>query len=161
MNSLLVRSILAFLALPGVVAFGVPVLLIVRGAPADRRALPLAAGTVLLANGTGLLLWCVREFYTAGHGTLAPWEPPRHLVVTGPYRVSRNPMYIAVLLILFGWAALFGSWAIVVYAAAVAPIVHLRVLLHEEPYLARTHGPAWTAYAARVPRWLALSRRTD
>jgi protein-S-isoprenylcysteine O-methyltransferase Ste14 len=161
MNSLFVRAVLAVLALPGVVAFGVPVLLIARGSTVEWRMAPLAAAAPLLSLGIGLLLWCVREFYVAGRGTLAPWEPPRHLVTSGPYRVSRNPMYVAVLLILLGWAVLFGSWAVVVYAGAVAPIVHLRVLYHEEPYLARTHGDAWKAYATRVPRWIGLVRRRE
>lgn len=160
MNGLLIRAVLAFLALPGVVAFGVPVLLISRGAQVDRHAARLAAGSLLLSVGIALLLWCVREFYVAGHGTLAPWEPPRSLVVSGPYRVSRNPMYVAVLLILLGWAVLFGSWAIVAYAVAVAPMVHLRVL-YEERFLAKTHGPAWTAYATRVPRWFRRVRRSE
>jgi protein-S-isoprenylcysteine O-methyltransferase Ste14 len=159
MNSLFVRAVFAFLALPGVVAFAVPVLLVARGSTVDWRMAPLAAAALLLSLGIGLLLWCVREFYVVGRGTLAPWEPPRHLVTSGPYRVSRNPMYVAVLLIMLGWAVLFGSWTVVVYAGAVAPMVHLRVRYHEEPYLARAHGDAWQDYATRVPRWIWLVRR--
>ena len=49
---------------------------------------------MLLLPGIGLLLWCVREFYVRGKGTLAPWDPPRHLVASGLYRISRNPMYL-------------------------------------------------------------------
>ena len=150
MNGLFVRALLAFLALPGMVAFVVPLLLIT---PAERRqwiepwgALPLALGLVVLAL-------TVREFYVAGKGTLAPWSPPRTLVVTGLYRWSRNPMYVGVLLILSGWAIGFRSWPLAAYAAIVAVAVHLRVLLHEEPFLATVHPEAWAAYRARVPRW--------
>ncbi len=68
------------------------------------RHLVTPRGVPLLGLGTVLLLWCVRDFYVAGRGTLAPWDPPRHLVTVGLYRVSRNPMYLAVLLVLTGWA---------------------------------------------------------
>ncbi len=139
----------AFLALPGVVAFGAPLLLL---KPPGR---PLTAGgAILAAAGSLLLLWCVREFYVAGRGTLAPWSPPKHLVTTGPYRRSRNPMYVAVILILWGWAAGFQSRALASYALIVMIAFHLRVLLHEEPWLARTFGDEWARYKARVPRWL-------
>jgi protein-S-isoprenylcysteine O-methyltransferase Ste14 len=103
--------------------------------------------------GTTLLLWCVREFYVAGKGTLAPWTPPRHLVVSGPYRFSRNPMYVAVALVLSGWAIAFQTRALIIYALAVICAFHLRILLGEEPWLARTHGDAWRRYRSRVPRW--------
>ena len=104
--------------------------------------------------GTVLLLWCVRDFYVAGKGTLAPWSPPRNLVVVGLYRWSRNPMYIAVLLILIGWALAFESRGLWTYVAGIAVAFHLRVVLYEEPWLARTHGTAWDKYRARVRRWL-------
>jgi hypothetical protein len=86
------------------------------------------------------LLWCVRDFYVRGRGTLAPWSPPLRLVVDGLYRYTRNPMYVAVVLILLGWAATFDVHALYACAAAVAVAFHLRVRLHEEPFLARTHG---------------------
>ena len=154
MNSLFLQALLAFLALPGMVAFAVP-WLIARG---GARASYDAAGIVLLAAGTLLLLWCVREFYVAGKGTLAPWTPPRHLVVSGLYRYSRNPMYVAVALVLAGWALTFHSRALAIYATAVVTAFHLRIVLGEEPWLARTHGAAWTNYKSRVPRWIGPVR---
>ena len=150
MSGLFARALTAFLVLPGVVAFLVPLLLLARG-PAgvsNRWGLgPLGAGVVLL-------LACVREFYVAGRGTLAPWAPPTALVVTGLYQWSRNPMYVAVLLVLAGWALTFRSWPLAVYAAVVLVGFHLRIVLHEEPWLDRTFGDSWIQYRARVPRWL-------
>ena len=107
-----------------------------------------------LVVGTILLLWCVRDFYVAGRGTLAPWAPPKHLVTVGLYRFSRNPMYIAVVLILVGWALAVYSLGLWIYAVCIAIAFHVRVVTYEEPWLASTHGPEWDAYRARVPRWL-------
>ena len=123
-------------------------------------ARPLLGRTLHLAGvppfvaGVALLMWCVREFYVAGKGTLAPWDPPRHLVVSGPYRVSRNPMYVGVILILIGWAAAFALRALWYYAGAVIVLFHLRVVFAEEPWQARTFGVEWERYRTRVPRWL-------
>src|SRR5436305_1865225 len=107
-------ALLAFLALPGIVAFVVPWLL----RPVAARF--HSAGLPIIAAGTGLLLWCVRDFYVAGRGTLAPWAPPECLVVVGLYRISRNPMYLAVLTILVGWATTFASGGILIYAVVIA-----------------------------------------
>lgn len=145
------RAVLAFIALPVTVAFLVPLLLRGRGEPAP-------IGIPFLTVGTGLLLWCVRDFYVAGRGTLAPWAPPRHLVTVGLYRLTRNPMYVAVLLILCGWALTFPSPSLWVYTAGVAVAFHVRVVFFEEPWLARTHGAAWLAYRARVPRWMRIGK---
>ena len=148
------RAVIAFLVLPGIVAFVVPILL--RPSNAHFRA----AGIPVFAVGAALLLWCVRDFYVTGRGSLAPWSPPVHLVRVGLYRVSRNPMYVAVLLILSGWGVGFATPALWIYALIVAVAFHLRVVFYEEPWLARTHGDEWAAYRARVPRWLGLSRHT-
>jgi protein-S-isoprenylcysteine O-methyltransferase Ste14/pimeloyl-ACP methyl ester carboxylesterase len=150
------RALVAFLALPGLVGFVVPLLL----AGEDDGFKPFEAiGAVPLVAGTALLLWCVREFFVTGKGTLAPWDPPRHLVTSGPYRYTRNPMYVAGTLMLIGWAVGFQSWIHAGYAAAMAAALAVRVVLAEEPFLARTHRDAWTKYRTRVPRWLFRSRR--
>src|SRR5262245_4238076 len=107
-----------------------------------------------LVVGTVLLLWCVRDFYVAGRGTLAPWSPPKHLVTVGLYRYSRNPMYVAVATMLFGWALALASPGLAIYGVLVCVAFQLRVVYGEEPWLARTHGAAWEEYRARVPRWL-------
>ena len=155
MTPLFVRAVIAFLALPGLVAFVVP-WLIARPAPTATFTNPLA--WALLGAGLVVLFGCVREFYVAGRGTLAPWAPPQTLVVSGLYRYSRNPMYIGVLLILIAWAIGFASWPLTIYAACIAILFHLRVLLHEEPFAARTFGNAWATYRARVPRWFGIPR---
>lgn len=142
------RAVTAFVVLPGLVAFFVPWLL----RPASARFHP--AGLVPLVIGAVLLLWCVRDFYVAGRGSLAPWAPPERLVIVGLYRVSRNPMYVAVLLILCGWALGYLSFRLWMYAGIVAVAFHLRIVWHEEPWLARRYGDEYAAYRSTVPRWL-------
>ena len=150
MSSLLVRAIAAFLLLPGMVAFAVPIFLL---APRKPFSLFNPLGLAPLAVGIVLLLWCVQQFYAAGKGTLAPWSPPQNLVVSGPYRFSRNPMYVAVVLVLVGWAVSFRSARLAVYAALMTVVFHLRVVLFEEPWLTRTHGGEWIRYQSQVRRW--------
>jgi protein-S-isoprenylcysteine O-methyltransferase Ste14 len=111
-------------------------------------------GLLFVALGSALLLACVREFYVAGKGTLAPWSPPSHLVTSGLYRWSRNPMYVAVTTVLLGWALWYLSVGLLVYALVVVVLFHLRVVLYEEPRLAAGFGEEWSRYRARVRRWL-------
>jgi protein-S-isoprenylcysteine O-methyltransferase Ste14/pimeloyl-ACP methyl ester carboxylesterase len=153
---MLLRALLAFLALPGLVAFLVPILIAwSRVREGSFNALAL----ILLVPGIALLLWCVRDFLVSGKGTLAPWDPPRHLVSSGSYRFSRNPMYVGVSLILLGWAMAFRSSGLLLYALIVMLAFHLRVVFSEEPWLARTHERKWNDYRSRVPRWIFPSRR--
>ena len=151
-SPMLIRAIAAFVALPGIVAFIFPISIgISTGLPAQYVAFAAAP----LCIGIFLLFWCVHEFYVNGRGTLAPWDPPQHLVTTGPYRVSRNPMYIGVVTILLGWCALWGSRTqLIIYTFLVMGGFHLRVLLSEEPWAARQFGAQCQAYRARVPLWL-------
>ena len=148
MSRLFWKALLAFVVLPGTVAFLVPLTVFQR--PSSSLD-PL--GFVPLLLGIVLLLATVREFYVVGRGTLAPWSPPEQLVTTGLYRYSRNPMYVAVVLVLLGWAALFRSFPLLVYALTVTIGFHLRLVFGEEPWLAQAHGDRWARYAARVPRW--------
>jgi hypothetical protein len=77
-------------------------------------------------------------------------------VTVGLYRVSRNPMYVGVLLLLWGWALGFRSRALAIYALIVMLGFHLRVVFGEEPWLAQRHGEEWDRYRATVPRWFGL-----
>lgn len=133
------------------VAFAVPALLVW---PAPLMRAPRLIGLIPFVTGVFLLAWCVRDFYVAGKGTLAPWDPPRNLVIVGLYRVSRNPMYVAVTLILIGWTISYRSATLALYTLAVMVVFQLRVVFGEEPWLERTHQDEWRRYAARVPRWL-------
>ena len=136
--------------MPGIVAFVVPLLML---RPAGRTV-PTLDGAIVAGIGIVVLLWCVREFYVAGRGTLAPWSPPKHLVTTGLYRYSRNPMYVGVVLTVAGWALGYRSATIGWYAAALVALFVVRVVVFEEPWLAQTHGEEFEAYRSKVRRWL-------
>lgn len=149
------RALAAFLALPGMVAGAIPVIIITFD---PWRTGGVQIGYLALGLGLLILLWCVRDFYVSGKGTLAPWSPPKKLVVVGLYRFLRNPMYIGVLLILLGWCTISGSPISVVYLLVVSTMFHRRVTRNEEPWLQRKFGEDWAAYSAGVHRWLPRSR---
>ena len=111
------------------------------------------AGIALASLGAALALWCVGAFIALGKGTPAPFDPPRRLVVRGPYRFVRNPMYWGALLVFFGTALYYRSLALAALSGVFLLVAHLFVLLYEEPTLRRTFGPAYAAYCARVHRW--------
>src|SRR5215218_7441953 len=94
---------------------------------------------VAILSGVVVLLDAFARFARAD-GTPAPPAPTAHLVVVGPYRYVRNPMYLAVLAIILGQALLFGSGAALVYAAIVLLAVALFVRGYEEPTLEQEYG---------------------
>jgi protein-S-isoprenylcysteine O-methyltransferase Ste14 len=114
---------------------------------------PQVAGVVVLAAGAAVALWCVLAFALVGRGTPAPFDPPRRLVVEGPYRFVRNPMYVGAGVALAGAALFFESVALALFTGGFFLITHLFVLGYEEPTLRRTFGEAYDAYCRRVRRW--------
>lgn len=155
---LLIAKNVAFTVLvPGTVAVYVPVFLIRHGAAA---VLGWVVATVLLVGGGSIYFWCLWDFVTFGGGTPAPIDAPKRLVIRGLYRYSRNPMYVGVLTVIFGWSVLFASWTIAAYGLVVAICFHLFVVLYEEPHLARVFGASYEEYRARVARWTSLQALT-
>ena len=149
---LFARALFAFLALPGVVGFLVPWWIVAADSGSGDGWLVLGV-PIMLIGGT-ILLWCVRDFYVAGKGTLAPWDPPRRLVVVGLYRYTRNPMYVGLVTFVLGWSIAAGSLRLAVYSAFLALAFHLRVLLYEEPRLTESFGADYAEYCSTVSRWL-------
>ena len=121
-------------------------------------AVPQIAGIVAGTIGAAVALWCIFTFATIGKGTPAPFDPPRRLVIRGPYRFVRNPMYIGATLALAGAALFYKSAPLLAYAAAFLVVCHLVVLVYEEPTLRRTFGADYEAYCQRVRRWWPAAR---
>jgi protein-S-isoprenylcysteine O-methyltransferase Ste14 len=111
-------------------------------------------GVVLLLLGAVLLVETFARFALQGLGTPAPIAPTKSLVVTGSYRFVRNPMYVAVVSLIFGQALLLGSLGTLVWGGIVWLIVHLFVLSYEEPTLSRTYGEQYDRYRSNVRRWI-------
>ncbi len=111
------------------------------------------AGMVIGAASAVVALWCIFTFASVGRGTPAPFDPPRRLVIQGPYRFVRNPMYIGAGLALAGAALFYESLPLLGYTGLFFLATHLLVLWYEEPTLRRTFGQEYEAYCGRVRRW--------
>src|SRR4051794_38378080 len=112
---------------------------------------------IMILSGVVVLLGAFIRFARAD-GTPAPPMPTAHLVVVGPYRHVRNPMYLAVLAIILGQALLFGSVGTLVYAGAVLLAVVLFVLGYEQPALEDEYGDEYREYRRHVRGWLPRLR---
>jgi protein-S-isoprenylcysteine O-methyltransferase Ste14 len=117
-------------------------------------------GIVAAAAGGALALWCIVTFAFVGHGTPAPFDPPRKLVITGPYRYVRNPMYLGAAWALTGAALFYHSIPLLAYVGLFLLAAHIFVVLYEEPVLTRLFGAEYEAYRARVGRWMLQVSRS-
>jgi protein-S-isoprenylcysteine O-methyltransferase Ste14 len=114
---------------------------------------PQIAGMIIGAAGALAALWCVFTFAFIGRGTPAPFDPPRRLVIRGPYRFVRNPMYIGAGLALAGAALFYESLPLLAYTGLFLLVTHVFVMSYEEPTLRKTFGPEYEAYCRQVRRW--------
>jgi protein-S-isoprenylcysteine O-methyltransferase Ste14 len=155
------RMIRAILILPGTALFLVPMALLWTTGipdPASVRGWQLWLALILLAPGLILAVWTSRLFLTLGEGTPAPWDPPRKLVVRGPYRHVRNPMISAVLVLLLAEALFFRSWPIAGWLAVFFAANAVYFPFSEEPGLEKRFGEAYRQYKKQVPRWIPRLR---
>jgi protein-S-isoprenylcysteine O-methyltransferase Ste14 len=125
------------------------------GGPLPAWAEPL--GWAVIAAGAALAASCIGVFVARGTGTPAPFDAPRRVVAAGPYRWVRNPMYLGGFLVLAGFGLIERSAAITIFAALWLLLVHLAVVLLEEPDLRRKFGESYEDYRRTVPRWLPRS----
>ena len=114
---------------------------------------PQIIGMVVGSAGSVIVLWCIVSFASVGRGTPMPLDPPRRLVIRGPYRFVRNPMYIGAGLALAGAALFYASLPVLGYAGFFLLATHLFVIGYEEPALRRTFGQEYEAYCDQTRRW--------
>jgi len=157
----LLRHLLSILVLPFTVTVVVPLLLLRNNASRDLapegaiiRLLVLVAGAASLLIGLTLFTATVMDFARRGRGTLAPWDPPRVLVVNGVYRYVRNPMISGVMFVLLSESLLTGSRAIAVWLILFLVTSLVYIPLIEEPGLVARFGERYRLYKENVPRWL-------
>jgi protein-S-isoprenylcysteine O-methyltransferase Ste14 len=132
--------------------------LLTRYVRIGRRAfepsmLGLAVGLAFIAAGLVLADLAIRRFRLAGT-SVAPGKPATKLVTDGPYRVTRNPIYVGFVLIYFGVALVMTSLWLLLLLVPVLVILQNYVVLREEAYLEQKFGDEYRKYASRVPRWL-------
>jgi len=120
-------------------------------------------GWIIVAVGAVISLPCIWEFAWRGLGTPAPFDPPRRLVITGPYRWVRNPMYLGFFVALIGEAIVFPNitWLVLTLGFVLGVVITLFVMAYEEPTLRRTFGADYEAYCRNVRRWIPRLRPFD
>src|SRR6266849_2290967 len=101
------KNLLFTLIVPGTVAVYIP--LILSRHRLASAGLIFVIAILLLVTGGAIYAWCVFDFTSFGRGTPLPLDAPKNLVRRGLYRYSRNPMYVSVLTVIFGWAVLYRS----------------------------------------------------
>ena len=146
-------SLIFLFVAPGTLAGLVPWMITGWPRP-DAPLVLLVPGAVLVAGGLLLILECFGRFALQGRGTPAPIAPPTKLVVTGAYRRVRNPMYVAVVSMVVGQAALFADIRLLAYALVLWLGFHLFVVGYEEPTLQQSFPGDYAAFFAAVPRWI-------
>lgn len=160
MFSSLIRHIIAIVALPVSAAILVPIWIARRYAIAYDLPTNIW-GVVLQALGVGILIVglvlftaSLYNFATQGRGTLAPWDPPRQLVLRGPYRFVRNPMISGVIFTLLGETLLLESLPHAVWTALFITVNLIYIPLLEEPQLEARFGEPYLRYRQHVPRFV-------
>lgn len=154
----LLRHLLSIAILPFVIAVVVPISLARRNnislrlSDAPRDLALQFLGVLILGFGIFLFTASLRRFATEGDGTLAPWDPPRKLVVRGPYRYVRNPMISGVIFILFGESLVLLSIPHAMWALTFLAANFVYIPLLEEPMLRNRFGDDYVEYCNHVPR---------
>ena len=153
MTSLAIRTLVFAVLMPATIVVYVPWVILGGNAQLDLGGWR-ALGLVPLVAGVAVLLLAFAGFIVEGRGTPAPYDPPRRLVTGALYERVRNPMYVGVTTALVGEAIVFGSPAILAWAAFMWVAFHLFVVLYEEPGLRDRFDGAYDDYLRRVPRWI-------
>jgi len=115
-------------------------------------------GILAASIGLGLSVWTSTLFMKVGEGTPAPWDPPKKLIIRGPYRYVRNPMISGVLSILLAEALLFQSWPVTVWMIVFFIGNTIYFPLMKEKGLEKRFGDDYREYKAHVPRWIPRVR---
>ncbi|MGH7207451.1 MAG: methyltransferase family protein [Nitrospiraceae bacterium] len=148
---LLIKNLLFVVVVPGTVAVYVPLYLARDQSAASGGTFAIAFALLLV--GGAIFAWCVWDFAVFGRGTPAPTDPPKKLVVRGLYRYTRNPMYLSVLTVILGWAVLYQTGTLAIYALGLGACAHLFIVFYEEPHLRQVFGHEYDEYRAAVGRW--------
>lgn len=149
------RTVLFTIFVPGFWTVALPYLWFVRRGLRPDFSLTRVPGWLLILAGAALYAMCAFwGFALRGKGTPAPIDPPKNLVMEGPYHIVRNPMYWAVLFVMLGEAIVFHSLPFAELAAVFFAAASLFVVVYEEPALRNKFAAEYEDYCCRVPRWI-------
>jgi protein-S-isoprenylcysteine O-methyltransferase Ste14 len=123
--------------------------------PTSWPSTGVRVASALIAGGAWLALdGAAMVFFRRAGTSMIPMNPTTALVTSGPYRVTRNPMYVGMAFLYVALAFAFGVMWTVVFLPAVIVMIDRFVIAREEPYLERKFGQSYRDYKARVRRWL-------
>jgi protein-S-isoprenylcysteine O-methyltransferase Ste14 len=128
------------------------------GWTADRPGSWNLLGLLPMIVGVAILVWVLVEGLSRTPARVELGLPSSFLVRSGPYEWTRNPMYIAELLVWFGWTVLFGSLVVAAAFLTMLGAMATIVVPREERALEARFGPAYGAYKESVPRWVGRAR---
>jgi protein-S-isoprenylcysteine O-methyltransferase Ste14 len=129
-----------------------------RGWTADSPGVANMGGLILAVAGVAVLVWALILHYRSAPGGWPLRMRPFYLLTQGPYRNTRNPMYLGGLAIWFGWATFYGSAAVFVGFVLLAVFFNAVVTPWEERVCEEEFGDIYRRYRSEVPRWFRLSR---
>jgi protein-S-isoprenylcysteine O-methyltransferase Ste14 len=110
-------------------------------------------GMIVVGAILGLGLWSVLLFRRSGQSE-NPWKPTTQVVERGPFRFTRNPMYLQLILVCIGTAVMLINWWILGLTTVAGWLLQRLAILPEEAYLERKFGETYLSYKRRVRRWL-------
>jgi len=110
-------------------------------------------GLALVAVGSWIRFWAGDVFY-AQNPSMVSFNVPPKLVTTGPWRYSRNPLYLGLIIIGLGFSIVFFSFSDLILTLVGMGLLHLEVVLHEEKVLSQKFGESYLYYEKRVRRWI-------
>ena len=138
----------------GCILLGVVVDYVVVRAPVPvGRVMSAIGGLVLLMVGVGFIASARIHFKRTGQSPI-PWRPSPELILNGPYRFTRNPMYLGVTLVELGLGLAVNNLWISLFAVPALLTVHFMAVLPEERYLSEKFGESYKIYVAQVRRYL-------
>jgi protein-S-isoprenylcysteine O-methyltransferase Ste14 len=111
-------------------------------------------GLIAVAMGLVLYAWCLVFHYKSYRASVRVSFSPPHLVIAGPYRISRNPMYVSGLFAWLGWSIFYGSSAVLVAFVLLWSVFTFRVIPYEERQLESLFGDDYLEYKRCVRRWI-------
>lgn len=108
----------------------------------------IAAAAVLILG-----VWPIQQFKRSGQD-VTPWTPTPEIVVSGPYKFTRNPMYLMMVLFCIGFAVILSDVWILILTPVCGWLIFLLAIRHEEVYLEEKFGDSYRTYKNRVRRWI-------